>query len=135
MAILIDDEIVEPTTSWSVHRTVGQFRQADAELTLSAGVTVIQRQDGLQLVPSKHIPQTHFELYRKTALKHAAVRQLDDQTWYAEIPEFPGVWANEDNPLDCLTVLDEVLTEWLLFKIEHEDRDIPVIEDIDLNVI
>jgi hypothetical protein len=45
------------------------------------------------------------------------------------------VWANEETQRDCLNVLDEVLVDWLLLKIQDEDRDIPVLENIDLNVL
>ena len=87
------------------------------------------------LVLTKHIPGQLLEKYRRAAMKKTSVRQLEDETWYGAIPGFEGVWANEEALRDCLNVLDEVLLDWLLLKIECEDKDIPVVEGIDLNVL
>lgn len=92
-------------------------------------------QDSMQLVLTKHIPQQFVEKYRRAVMKRVEQRRLEDGTWYADIPGFEGVWANEETLQDCLNVLDEVLLDWLLLKIENEDRDIPVIEGIDLNFL
>jgi predicted RNase H-like HicB family nuclease len=89
----------------------------------------------VQLVLTKHIPWQLVERYRRASMRRAKHRQLEDGSWYAEIPGFEGVWASEETLQDCLNVLDEVLLDWLLLKIEHEDRDIPVVEGIDLNVL
>jgi predicted RNase H-like HicB family nuclease len=71
--------------------------------------------------------------YVETAVKQAQYKQLEDESWYAEIPGYPGVWANAANIEDCRTELIEVLEEWILLKTRaHED--IPVIEGLDINV-
>ena len=54
---------------------------------------------------------------------------------YLEIPDFEGVWASGEDMRECLNELDEVLLDWLLLKIEDEDKDIPLIDGIDLNVL
>jgi hypothetical protein len=45
------------------------------------------------------------------------------------------VWAQEASPKECLDTLAEVLREWLVLKIVDKDRDIPVVDDIDLAVV
>ncbi|TYO94525.1 type II toxin-antitoxin system HicB family antitoxin [Desulfallas thermosapovorans] len=50
------------------------------------------------------------------AMAKAKYKQLDDGTYYGEIPEYPGVWANERTLEECRRVLQEVLEEWLILK-------------------
>ena len=71
--------------------------------------------------------------YLETAVKKAEYKRLDDETWFAEIPGFKGAWANARNIKDCRRELIEVLEEWILLK-TRDHEDIPVIEDIDINV-
>jgi predicted RNase H-like HicB family nuclease len=73
------------------------------------------------------------EKFLVAAMKKALHSQLEDGTWWAEIPGFKGVWANAGSLKGCLEELKEVLHEWLLLKREHQDRDIPIIEEINLN--
>lgn len=54
------------------------------------------------------------------AMKKANYKQLKDGTYYGEIPECPGVWANENTLEECRKVLQGVLEEWLILK-EFED--------------
>ena len=71
--------------------------------------------------------------YQQAAVKKAEYKQLEDGTWFAEIPEYPGVWANANTIEDCRNELIEVLEEWILLK--TRDREgIPVIDGIDINV-
>lgn len=51
-------------------------------------------------------------------LKEAKYRILKDKTFFGEIPEFRGVWANAKNLEDCRRELQEVLEDWLLLKIK-----------------
>ena len=80
----------------------------------------------------RQIPQDIFEQYKKAALEKARLEQLSDGTWYAEIPGFPGVWANDRDKEKCRQVLAEVLEEWLALKIQDGDDDIPVVGGINL---
>jgi predicted RNase H-like HicB family nuclease len=59
--------------------------------------------------------------YIKVALGHARYRQLEDETWFAEVPDFQGVWANASSVEDCRAELAEVLEEWLLLKIRDRE--------------
>jgi predicted RNase H-like HicB family nuclease len=64
--------------------------------------------------------------YIQKALEKAEYKQLEDKTWYSEIPGFQGVWANSDSVEECRRELSEVLEEWLLLKIRDSDP-IPVL--------
>ncbi len=71
--------------------------------------------------------------YIQKALEKAQYKQLDDGTWFAEIPDFQGVWANKANVEECRQELVEVLEEWLVLKIR--DRDfIPTIEGVGIAI-
>ena len=71
--------------------------------------------------------------YVEAAVKKAQYKQLEDKSWFAEISDYPGVWANAATIEDCRTELIEVLEEWILLK-TRDHEDIPVIEGIDINV-
>lgn len=71
--------------------------------------------------------------YIHAALTHAEYKQLDDGTWFAEIPGFEGVWANASTVEACRSELEEVLGEWLVLKIR--DRDLlPAVDGLEINV-
>ena len=59
--------------------------------------------------------------YIHAALKKANYMLLDDGSWYADIPDFQGVWANGETVEDCRSELKEVLEEWLMLKIRDDD--------------
>jgi len=73
-----------------------------------------------------------FEYTRK-ALEKAEYKNLDDGTWFAEIPGFEGVWANGNTVEESRTELLEVLEEWLILKLRDNDF-IPAVEGVDLNM-
>ena len=56
-----------------------------------------------------------FMEYVQAALRHARYEILqDDGSYYAEIPECVGVYANADTLEECREELQEVLEEWIL---------------------
>ena len=56
--------------------------------------------------------------YINAALRHAKYEILpDDGTYYDEITECNGVYANADTLEDCREQLQEVLEDWILFRI------------------
>ena len=66
--------------------------------------------------------------YIQAALNHAKYEILpDDGTYYGEIPECNGVYANANNLEDCRRELEEVLEEWILFRISSH-LPLPVID-------
>ncbi len=72
--------------------------------------------------------------YIRYAMRHARYEILsDDGTYYGEIPECNGVYANSDNLEDCRTELREVLEEWILLRI-HKNLSLPVIDGIEIEI-
>jgi predicted RNase H-like HicB family nuclease len=66
--------------------------------------------------------------YLNAALRHARYEILADEgTYYGEIPECNGVYANDPNLEKCREELIEVLEEWILFRI-HQNLPLPVID-------
>lgn len=111
-------------------------RFPDSGIAVFEGYSLIQRttsQRESRVGRTKHVPRKLFDIYRAKAMASADFKKLDEAGWYASIPNFPGVWAHETNLRDSLNILHEVLTDWLLLKIEDEDRDIPVLDNISLN--
>ncbi len=71
--------------------------------------------------------------YMNKAIEHSSYKKLDDDSWFAEIPGFDGVWANAATVEACRKELLEVLEEWLLLKI-HDGDEIPSIDGIQLRI-
>ncbi len=72
--------------------------------------------------------------YCQKAIEKAQYRKLDDGTWFAEIPDFEGVWANSDTVEGCRKELITVLEEWLILKLRDEDP-IPDVDGLKLEII
>ena len=83
---------------------------------------------------SRPLPTQLLRTYVDAAVGHANVRKLDGR-WFSEIAGFEGVWALEDTAQEALDVLREVVYEWVLMKIRDQDRDLPVLESLDLNAL
>ena len=66
------------------------------------------------------------------AMSRANYKILEDGTYFGEIPQLPGVWANEDTLEECRRVLQEVLEDWLILKL-RENEDIPSFGKIKLS--
>ena len=69
--------------------------------------------------------------YIDAAMERAHYEMLEDETIYGEIPECPGVYANEATLERCRKILEEVLEGWILLRL-RENLDLPVIEGISL---
>jgi len=70
--------------------------------------------------------------YLQAALRHAHYEILrDDGTYYGEVPESPGVYANANSLEECREELREVLEEWILFRV-YRHLPLPVIDGIEL---
>lgn len=50
-----------------------------------------------------------------------------------KIPGFNGVYANAENLEDCRKELEEVLEEWILFRI-HKNLPLPVVDGIEIKI-
>ena len=72
--------------------------------------------------------------YLAAAMKHARYEILtDDATYYGEIPECQGVYANAATLEDCRSELAQVLEDWLLLRI-HKNLPLPKIDGIELTI-
>jgi predicted RNase H-like HicB family nuclease len=111
-----------------------------ALMTVERGLSFFTRQDDLlgtveQLQRTKFLPEQLINGYINEALKGASVRKLEDGGFFGEIEGFEGVWASDEDLAVCVAQLREVLFDWLVLKIEANDRDIPVRAGINLNVL
>jgi predicted RNase H-like HicB family nuclease len=71
--------------------------------------------------------------YIKAALKRAEYKKLEDGSWFAEIPDCKGVWANGGSVEECRDELQEVLEEWIILKIRDKDP-LPTIDGLEIKI-
>lgn len=70
---------------------------------------------------------------------HEAMRQAkyeilsNDGTFYGEIPGFEGVYANATTLEECREELEEVLEEWILFRVS-KNLSLPIAGGIELSI-
>jgi len=60
--------------------------------------------------------------------------ELEDGTYYAEIPGFEGIVAYGDTLESCREQLIDVLEGWIIVGIRH-GHVLPVVNEIDLNPV
>ena len=59
-----------------------------------------------------------IQTYIEAAMRQARYELIqDDEPYYGEIPELPGVWATGRTLEECRQNLLEVVDGWLLFRI------------------
>ncbi len=72
--------------------------------------------------------------YIQAALGRAKYEILaDDGTYYGDIPGFEGVYANADTLESCRKELEQVLEEWILFRV-YKNLSLPVVDGIELKI-
>ncbi len=72
--------------------------------------------------------------YIRAAMHRARYEILrDNGTFYGEIPGFAGVYANADTLEACREELEEVLEEWILFRVS-KNLLLPVVGEIELAI-
>ena len=72
--------------------------------------------------------------YINAALRHAHYEILtDDGSYYGDIPNFQGVYANADTLEDCREELAEVLEEWILLRVS-KSLPLPIVDGLELKV-
>ena len=72
--------------------------------------------------------------YIQAAMRQAKYEILsDDGSFYAEIPDFQGVYANAATLEDCREELAEVLEEWIFFRLSRS-LSLPVVNGLRLAV-
>ena len=57
----------------------------------------------------------------------------DDGSFYGEIPEFKGVYANAATLEDCRNELAEVLEEWIFVRLS-DNLSLPIVNGLKLSV-
>jgi len=72
--------------------------------------------------------------YIQAGLRHAKYEILkDDGSYYGEIPECKGVYANANTLEECREELRTVLEEWVLFRV-YRNLSIPSIDGIEITI-
>ena len=71
--------------------------------------------------------------YLSAAMRGAKYELLEEGGFYGSIPGFEGVWAEADSLEDCRDELEEVIEEWLLFRLSRQ-LPVPVLDGMDLVV-
>jgi predicted RNase H-like HicB family nuclease len=72
--------------------------------------------------------------YIREAMRRAKYEILaDDGTFYGEIPGFDGVYANAKALEQCRDELEEVLEEWILFRVSR-NLPLPVVNGVELSI-
>ena len=72
--------------------------------------------------------------YIKAAMRQAKYELLtDDGTFYGEIPGLEGVYANAETLEACRDELEEVLEEWILFRVSRH-LSLPVVDGLSLTI-
>ena len=72
--------------------------------------------------------------YLQAAMRRAKYEILpDDGSFYGEIPDFQGVYANARTLESCREELQEVLEGWVFFRIS-KNLALPVVDGLELLV-
>jgi predicted RNase H-like HicB family nuclease len=72
--------------------------------------------------------------YIRAALNRARYEILsDDNSYYGEIPDCDGVYANAATLEACREELAEVLEEWMLFRVA-KGLPLPVVDGVELTI-
>jgi predicted RNase H-like HicB family nuclease len=54
-----------------------------------------------------------FTDYLEAAMRHAQYEELEDRSWYARIPDVPGLWVRGANKEEARAELMSALDDWL----------------------
>ncbi len=58
--------------------------------------------------------------YIQAALEKAGYEIIDDEEpYYGEVPELEGVWATGETLEECRRNLEEVIDEWIIFRLRN----------------
>ena len=71
--------------------------------------------------------------YLRAALHRATYKVLEDDSFFGEIPGFDGVWANSGSLEACREELEDVLEEWILFRVSRQ-LPLPAVDNLELRI-
>ena len=72
--------------------------------------------------------------YIDAAMRRAKYEILpEDSTFYGEIAGFDGIYANASTLEACREELEEVLEEWVLFRVSR-NLDLPTVDGVELRI-
>lgn len=72
--------------------------------------------------------------YIQEAMRQAKYEILSDNgTFYGEIPAFEGIYANSKTLEECREELEEVLEEWIFFRIS-KSLALPTVGGLELSI-
>lgn len=72
--------------------------------------------------------------YIDTVMKHARYKWLSEEDgYYGEIPELPGVWATGSTEPACAEELQEVLEDWISLGLAMH-HDFPIIDGVTIEI-
>ena len=72
--------------------------------------------------------------YIQAALDRAHYEMIEDEEpFYGEVPELPGVWATGLTLEDCRRNLADAIEDWLLFSVAH-GLPIPALGDVVIRI-
>ena len=69
--------------------------------------------------------------YIRAAMHHARYELLEDGSFWGEIEDCPGVWANARTLEACRDELQSVLEGWMILGLRMGD-ELPVIDNLNL---
>jgi predicted RNase H-like HicB family nuclease len=79
-------------------------------------------------------PEQLISRYILNAIQRATFEEVEGK-WYAEVVILPGVWAEGDSLSEAEESLAEVIRGWIDLKIDDQDRDFPILGQINLNLL
>lgn len=83
----------------------------------------------------RSLPLLTIRRYSAAAVRRAVAKQYEDGTWLVEVPGLAGTWAHEETLDKAREALADVIFQWAILKIEDRDRNLPVIDGMNLNLI
>ncbi len=69
--------------------------------------------------------------YIHAAMRHAVYEILEDGSFYGEIPDFQGVYANAASLEECRDELQEVLEGWIVLGLRLGHK-LPTVDSLSL---
>lgn len=78
-------------------------------------------------------PEELVKSYIEACMRRTLTEVTEEGRYFLTIPVLGQVWAEAKTEKHAELQLKEILSQWVMMKIEDQDRDLPVIETIDLN--